>query len=760
VTVLKSESNSILIDARCLQDPNYMYRGIGQFGERLLQSAIENGAKLLLLVDEDRGLGRIPADLPRASISRAITDAERFNLFIQLSPMTAEMTQIREILQLSRASVSIVYDFIPARHAHWYLNDSVEEAVYRARLQLLSEYEEFWCISEWTKTQLEKLIPDLVSAKVVWPDDLVNARTTEFKAELPQILVATGNEWRKNWRFAVEHLLPLVEGKSTELYVMGVDVDSLSEVFFESEMPPYVHCGSGLDQETVNELFLCSRLTVVPSLDEGLSLPVIESMNFGTPIVASDIPVHRELIGNGEYLFNPKDEHDLRRATALVLNAPIETLERQQAHLAQHRHTTFTAAIRQLLDSNRSSSAEESHGIRSRPRQVVNSKCVRKGLLIVAPLPPAHSGVADFTLEVINELSQILPVTVAGPNAKESRFPSLAVTEGIQRSDQFLASISILGNSHYHLDSFNFLRLRGGVAVCHDVRMNEFNLLRFGQERATKIANINANGVEISSADLIRGVQNIDCAQNLGFGLIAQLSSKMIFHSETILGRVRAETGHSHVDWIRFPHYRQGVPHVDAMTASILLRRKYGIPRSARLVCVFGGVDIRTKASDTCIEAHEYLQMWGSHSALVFVGDVAPEARSNLQSMIDRLRAKNVFFTGRIEDSEYQEWLEIADVGMVLRNSPILSLSGAAVDLLAHGVPSVFTEAIAQDCGTASFIETVPQYFTGLLVAEALLKVLSLSKYERVHMVSRRNYLQQSSIKAYCDQFLSTVGIS
>lgn len=574
------------------------------------------------------------------------------------------------------------------------------------------------------------------------------------------MLIATGHEWRKNWRFALEQLLPIAEGDSIDLYLMGVDVSHLRETLFGSEMPSFVHGGSGLDQETVNELFLRSHLTVVPSLDEGLSLPVIESLNFGTPVVASNIPVHRELIGNGEYLFDPRDEQDIRRATNFVLKKPIETLERQQAHLSQHMHSTFTASIRRSIDEIRSSNVEKSQVLRARPSQGITSKLAREGFLIVAPFPPSRSGVADFTFEVVKELSQSLPVTVAGPNARESEFPSLAVTDAVQESDRFLASISILGNSHYHLDSFNFLRLRGGVAVCHDVRMNEFNLFRFGPERARHIANINTNDVQVSSLDLIRGVQNIDCAQNLGFGLIAQFSSQMIFHSETILGRVREETGHSHVDWIRFPHYRRGLPHVDVMASGIVLRRKYGISRNARLVCVFGGVDIRTKASDTCIEAHEYLQMWNSHSALVFVGDVDPETRSNLQSMIDRHRATDVFFTGQIEESEYQEWLEIADAGIVLRNSPILSLSGAAVDLLAHGVPSVFTEAIAQDCGNASFIESVPQYFTGLLVAEALLKVLSISKHERLHIVSRRNYLQQSSIKEYCEQFLSKVRVS
>ena len=46
---------------------------------------------------------------------------------------------------------------------------------------------------------------------------------------------------------------------------------------------------------------------VAPSTHEGFDLPLIEAINSGTPVVASDIPVHREVLrGQGE-LLNPHD---------------------------------------------------------------------------------------------------------------------------------------------------------------------------------------------------------------------------------------------------------------------------------------------------------------------------------------------------------------------------------------------------------------------------------------------------------------------
>jgi glycosyltransferase involved in cell wall biosynthesis len=53
---------------------------------------------------------------------------------------------------------------------------------------------------------------------------------------------------------------------------------------------------------------------VVPSLKEGFCLPVLEAHSFGTPVIAADIPILREVAAEGGLFFNPADPEELLAA--------------------------------------------------------------------------------------------------------------------------------------------------------------------------------------------------------------------------------------------------------------------------------------------------------------------------------------------------------------------------------------------------------------------------------------------------------------
>lgn len=58
-------------------------------------------------------------------------------------------------------------------------------------------------------------------------------------------------------------------------------------------------------------LYKNAESLVHPSLSEGFGLPVVEAMYFGCPVIASDIPVFREILGDGYVAFDPKKVEDI-----------------------------------------------------------------------------------------------------------------------------------------------------------------------------------------------------------------------------------------------------------------------------------------------------------------------------------------------------------------------------------------------------------------------------------------------------------------
>ena len=76
-------------------------------------------------------------------------------------------------------------------------------------------------------------------------------------------------------------------------------------------------------------LYSQARATVCPSLGEGFDFSGVEAMRSGSPVVASDIPVHREIFSDAAEYFNPYSVDALSNAVQAVID-PARSARREE----------------------------------------------------------------------------------------------------------------------------------------------------------------------------------------------------------------------------------------------------------------------------------------------------------------------------------------------------------------------------------------------------------------------------------------------
>ncbi len=106
-----------------------------------------------------------------------------------------------------------------------------------------------------------------------------------------------------------------------------------------SALSPGLHSGEvhllrGLDPTELRTLYANASATVCPSLAEGFGYSGAEAMASGGLVVASDLPVHREIYGDAAEYFDPTSVPDLVAALERALHPAAEALRARRRRAA------------------------------------------------------------------------------------------------------------------------------------------------------------------------------------------------------------------------------------------------------------------------------------------------------------------------------------------------------------------------------------------------------------------------------------------
>lgn len=169
--------------------------------------------------------------------------------------------------------------------------------------------------------------------------------------DAPIVLCVATLEKRKN----IPHLLRAFLGAERDLphhlVVAGGVGSDARRVFDAAGASDRIHFLGHADEAQLSALYRRADLTVCPSLYEGFGLPLLEAMTCGCPVLASDIPAHREVGGDAVQLVPPDDRDALTGSLISLVRDDGARRHLRDRGLERSRRYSWEATGRRLRES-------------------------------------------------------------------------------------------------------------------------------------------------------------------------------------------------------------------------------------------------------------------------------------------------------------------------------------------------------------------------------------------------------------------------
>lgn len=794
---------ALIVDLRCLQDENYRERGVGRHALGLLQHARAHSG----FAAGHRIVGVTDPALPALSATvRALVDSVQHTgyvgdmagcWFVQLSPMTHDPLFTARLSSSPRClRAAVVYDFIPFDFPARYLPDARRRLDYNAQLAWLSGYDLFMPISRSSAARLRALLPIPERDVTVTgaPLDPGFERCAEAAHGRPlagrHLLVIGGGDARKNVECPIRAhaACAAMAGAGVPIVVTGSYAPHQVETFRDLHRdgggrPGQLRFPGHVSEAELLGLYREAFCVVTASRAEGFSLPVIEAMAAAVPSVASRTPAHRELIDDDALLFEPDDHATLAAILARAVRPEWRSavVEQQAPTWPRFRTAEVARLFWSAMQARADERADECDGERARAaadgavaavagaQGAAGMGCAqgtprqgRARVALLSPVPPDRSGVADYTAACCVELGLRVDLHVFTETANPAPIANTTISPLSalpMLSGGFDRVVGVMGNSHYHARIFRLLMRYGGACICHDVRLVGFYAAMLGWDHALATASAEL-GRPVGRSEVDGWLADESTLKATFLGELAVQAEPFILHSPPV-ARVVAERFGREPTCLPFSIYRSWS--AEELTASrrTEARARLGIGEVEILIATFGFV-FGTKGPEECIWALEVLRGWRIPARLVFVGASLIEDLSPLLTLRERLGLEqHVHFIERYTSEEtYRDYLLAADYGIQLRLYGMGAMSGALLDCIASGLPTVANQDMADAADAPGFVRRVPDKLAPVLVAEAIADMIAGDGAAGRDSEGRRAFEAGHNFGNYADQLCLALGLS
>jgi glycosyltransferase involved in cell wall biosynthesis len=318
------------------------------------------------------------------------------------------------------------------------------------------------------------------------------------------------------------------------------------------------------------------------------------------------------------------------------------------------------------------------------------NKSKQPRIRFVTPMPPARSGIAQYSADLLTAVGSAWPIALVAENTDTSgewdRWRRGRVDPG---SDEMCPTVYQLGNSGYHSTAFGRAIREPGMLVLHDVvvhhgRLGEFVRRGRGGEYRNLMERLYGKTGARLAEQVLRGNVPSQLSDFPLFEDYVDAASMTVVHSHHARRLVLERSPHANVAVVPM-----GIPlpcPIDARRA----RRSLGIPEGAFVIASVTHVN-PYKRLDVVMRALRRIVDAVPDAILVVAGSMAPGL--NLEE-IARLYGVHhrVKFLGYVSDANARLVAQAADVCVNLRHPSMGETSASLLRLLGAGKPVLVTD--------------------------------------------------------------------
>lgn len=388
----------------------------------------------------------------------------------------------------------------------------------------------------------------------------------------------------------------------------------------------------------------------------------------------------------------------------------------------------------------------------------------------VSPLPPAASGIADYSAELVPRVADKGVEVELYTESREppvedlaDRFAVHSIERLPERLEQGAVDLAVyqLGNNPLcHEQTYWTLREHPGVVVLHEfmlhhlvrgVTLDRGNPREYVEEHRYCAG----KSAEAMAKRALNSGLPFDLWSYPLFERVVDRSLGVLVHNEFARRRVWRSRPRARVERVPLPLDLSALPDVSRDEA----RKRLGLEPNHFVVATFGLLT-PAKRLEPCLRAFARLRRRVPEAVYLLVGEVSPHY--DLDRLLDGELGEGVRVFGRLPMSDFQSAMASTDAALNLRHPTGGETSASLIRLLGLGVPTLvtddgsFREVPDGCCAKVPLDETEEDLLTAYLTALAEDPDLRRRMGENARRHAARDHGLEPAARGYVE-FLETV---